>query len=83
MHNILNCELRVFGGIPTVFYIAPEAAYIAAAEADEVSCPALVEAFALEGVESLHNGESGLGCYHGAKVRVVWWLGHGDKWGCV
>ena len=47
----------VAGGVPAVFYVAPYATDVAAAEPDEISGFSLVEAFALEGIELFHDRE--------------------------
>jgi hypothetical protein len=41
-------------GVPAVFYIAPDAADIAAAEPDEIGGSACMEALTLQGVKMLH-----------------------------
>src|SRR5580658_8203824 len=51
----------VTGGVPAVLDIAPDAADVAAAEPDKPGGFSLVEAFTLEGVELLHDGEGGFG----------------------
>ena len=44
-------------GIPTIFYIAPYATNVTAAEADEIGRASLVGPFALDGIELLHDGQ--------------------------
>ncbi len=44
------------GRVPALRYVAPDAAHIAAAEADEVSRLAAVQPFPLERVKVLHYG---------------------------
>src|SRR5438045_3505837 len=53
----LNGINGVLTGLPAFFYIAPHAAHIAAAQANEVSRSSLVYAFTLERVKMLHHRE--------------------------
>ena len=45
------------GGVPAVFYVAPYATDVAAAEANKIGRASLVGAFTLEGIELFHDGE--------------------------
>src|SRR5688572_14411573 len=47
----------MIAGFPTFFYVAPNAAYIAAAQAYEVGCLSLVITLALQRVKMLHYRE--------------------------
>jgi hypothetical protein len=49
----------MFIRIPTIFYIAPNAAHIAPAQADEIRGLTRVKALALQGVKAFHYGKSG------------------------
>jgi hypothetical protein len=43
--------------VPAIFYIAPDAAYITTAKANEPGGFSLMEAFSLEGIKRLHDGQ--------------------------
>jgi len=51
-------------GIPRLFYIAPDAADVATAQANEIGSLALVEAFTLKGIELLHDRQRGFFIFH-------------------
>src|SRR5688572_24065357 len=51
----------MLAGIPAFFDIAPNAAYITAAKANEISGFALVHAFSLQGIKMLHYRQGNAG----------------------
>ena len=54
----LHVDGRVTAGIPRIFGVAPATAHVASAQTNEIGGFARVEAFALNGVEVLHERQS-------------------------
>ena len=74
----LYVDGRVAAGIPRIFGVAPATAHVASAQTDEIGGFARVEAFALNGVEVLHERQlaaaveqCGIGVNHSLRRKYL------------